>query len=91
MNPGTHDSRAQYLLYQFIDTFKGKLMYVKVIAVNFINSDGERDRAVFRIPILKGGILLSGKYTSAEMNRRILSPARITGNKAIMEWRKKTG
>lgn len=33
-----------------IDTFKGKLMYVKVIAVNFINSDGERDRAVFRIP-----------------------------------------
>jgi hypothetical protein len=33
-----------------VDMFKNKLTYVKIIAINFINSEGERDRAGFRIP-----------------------------------------
>lgn len=33
-----------------VDTFKGKNMYQKIVAVNFVNEKGERDRAGFRIP-----------------------------------------
>ncbi len=32
------------------DDFKGKNMYGNVVVINFINDDGKRDRAAFRIP-----------------------------------------
>lgn len=32
------------------DDFKGKNMYGNVVAINFINDKGEKDRAAFRIP-----------------------------------------
>ena len=33
-----------------VNTFKGKNMYQKIVAINFVNEKGERDRAGFRIP-----------------------------------------
>jgi len=33
-----------------VDTFKGKNMYQKIVSVNFVNENGDRDRAGFRIP-----------------------------------------
>ncbi len=33
-----------------VSEFKGRNMYTKFIAINFVNSNGERDRAGFRIP-----------------------------------------
>ncbi len=32
------------------DDFKGKNMYGNIVAINFINEKGEKDRAAFRIP-----------------------------------------
>ncbi len=32
------------------DDFKGKNMYGNIVAINFINNNGEKDRAAFRIP-----------------------------------------
>ena len=32
------------------DDFKGKNMYGNIVAINFVNEKGEKDRAAFRIP-----------------------------------------
>lgn len=32
------------------DDFKGKNMYGNIVAINFVNDKGEKDRAAFRIP-----------------------------------------
>lgn len=40
----------QFSSLSIIDTFKGKPMHVKIVAFNFLNDEGNRDRAAFRIP-----------------------------------------
>lgn len=40
----------QFSSLSVIETFKGKEMHIKVVAFNFINDEGKRDRAAFRIP-----------------------------------------
>ena len=53
-----------------VDTFKGKNMYQRIVAINFVNEKGARDRAGFRIPYPERWSIAINKVFLEKKNRR---------------------